>query len=43
MHIDNEAVMAAQTPAVPSPDMYRQLGLLTRQLHDTLTQLGVMP
>ena len=43
MQIDNEAVMAAQTPAAQTPDMYRQLGLLTRQLHDTLTQLGVMP
>ncbi|MFN9709644.1 MAG: protein phosphatase CheZ [Burkholderiales bacterium] len=30
---------AAITPA----DVYHQLGLITRQLHDTLMQLGVMP
>jgi chemotaxis protein CheZ len=27
----------------PAPDVYRQLGQITRQLHDTLTELGVMP
>lgn len=42
MPINNEAVMAPQTPVAPSPDMYRQLGAITRQLHDTLSQLGVM-
>ncbi len=26
-----------------SPEIYQQLGSLTRQLHDTLNQLGVMP
>jgi chemotaxis protein CheZ len=26
-----------------SPEVFHQLGLITRQLHDTLTQLGVMP
>lgn len=26
-----------------SPEIYHQLGSLTRQLHDTLNQLGVMP
>ncbi len=26
-----------------SPEVFQQLGLITRQLHDTLTQLGVMP
>lgn len=26
-----------------SPEVFQQLGLLTRQLHDTLAQLGVMP
>jgi chemotaxis protein CheZ len=31
-------------PAAPAaPEVFRQLGLLTRQLHDTLTQLGLMP
>jgi chemotaxis protein CheZ len=32
------------TPNVLAPaDVYRQLGAITRQLHDTLMQLGVMP
>ena len=26
-----------------SPEVFKQLGLITRQLHDTLNQLGVMP
>jgi len=26
-----------------APDMFQQLGQITRQLHDTLTELGVMP
>ena len=26
-----------------SPEVFQQLGLITRQLHDTLAQLGVMP
>jgi len=32
---------AGHAPA--APEIYRQLGHLTRQLHDTLQQLGVMP
>ena len=31
------------TPAGASPEVFQQLGLITRQLHDTLSQLGVMP
>jgi chemotaxis protein CheZ len=30
-------------PAAAAPEMYQQLGQITRQLHDTLQQLGVMP
>ena len=30
-------------PAALAPDMLRQLGQLTRQLHDALDQLGLMP
>lgn len=30
-------------PVAASPEVFQQLGLITRQLHDTLTQLGVMP
>jgi len=32
----------AVAPAA-SPEVFQQLGLITRQLHDTLNQLGVMP
>lgn len=45
MKMDDMAVLA---PAAPhgggaSPDVFHQLGMITRQLHDTLHQLGVMP
>ncbi len=30
-------------PASAAPEVYQQLGQITRQLHDTLRQLGVMP
>ena len=36
----NELPMA---PAGTAPEVYQQLGQITRQLHDTLQQLGVMP
>ncbi|MGY4830206.1 protein phosphatase CheZ [Sphaerotilaceae bacterium SBD11-9] len=45
MKMDNLAVLAppqAQT-AGASPEVFQQLGQITRQLHDTLHQLGVMP
>ena len=34
---------ATLTPAAASPEVFQQLGAITRQLHDALTQLGVMP
>ena len=34
---DNMAMPAA------SPEIFQQLGLLTRQLHDTMNMLGVLP
>lgn len=37
------AVVAAPVPAGASPEVFQQLGTITRQLHDTLQQLGVMP
>ena len=43
MKMDNSNTLAPQTPAGASPEVFQQLGLITRQLHDTLTQLGVMP
>jgi chemotaxis protein CheZ len=30
-------------PAPAAPEVYQQLGQITRQLHDTLQQLGLMP
>ena len=41
--MDDLATPAAQAAAGASPEVFNQLGLITRQLHDTLTQLGVMP
>jgi chemotaxis protein CheZ len=45
MKMDDVAVLAP--PAAPgggaSPEVFQQLGMITRQLHDTLHQLGVMP
>lgn len=42
MKIDPLPALAPQ-PAAPAPEIFQQLGHLTRQLHDTLNQLGVMP
>lgn len=49
--MNHDIALAATTPAhahtpahAPAPpEIYQQLGHLTRQLHDTLQQLGVMP
>jgi len=43
MKSDAPARLALPLPTGTSPEVYRQLGLLTRSLHDTLEQLGVMP
>ena len=37
------ATLAPHAAAQASPEVYQQLGHITRQLHDTLQQLGVMP
>ena len=42
MKMDNMAELAPPGTGATSPEVFRQLGLITRQLHDTLTQLGVM-
>jgi hypothetical protein len=34
---------SAEDVANASPEVFQQLGTITRQLHDTLTQLGVLP
>jgi chemotaxis protein CheZ len=48
MKMDDLAVLAPPSSATAaaaaaSPEVFQQLGLITRQLHDTLHQLGVMP
>jgi chemotaxis protein CheZ len=47
MKMETSAALAPATSVVPpqgaSPEVYQQLGHLTRLLHDTLEQLGVMP
>ncbi len=43
MKMDDMAVLAPPVAAAASPEVFQQLGLITRQLHDTLSQLGVMP
>jgi len=43
MKMDTPETLAPQAPPGASPDVFQQLGLITRQLHDTLNQLGVMP
>ena len=43
MKMDEPASLAPQTAPGASPEVFQQLGLITRQLHDTLTELGVMP
>ena len=43
MKMDDMAVLAPPVAAAASPEVFQQLGLITRQLHDTLNQLGVMP
>jgi chemotaxis protein CheZ len=44
MKMDTVATLAPPTSAAAaSPEVFQQLGAITRQLHDALTQLGVMP
>ncbi len=43
MKMDDLSDLAPQMAAGASPEVFQQLGMITRQLHDTLTQLGVMP
>jgi len=43
MKMDDLAELAPQMAAQASPEIFQQLGHITRQLHDTLQQLGVMP
>jgi chemotaxis protein CheZ len=43
MKMEAFADLAPPVSGAASPEVFQRLGMLTRQLHDTLTQLGVMP
>lgn len=43
MMMDDQGSLVPQAATAASPEVFKQLGLITRQLHDTLTELGVMP
>jgi len=43
MKMDDATTLAPSAAAGASPEVYQQIGHLTRLLHDTLEQLGVMP
>jgi chemotaxis protein CheZ len=43
MNMDEVTMLAPPAPVGASPEVYEQIGHLTRLLHDTLQQLGVMP
>jgi chemotaxis protein CheZ len=43
MKMDDTALLAHPPTPSTSPEVFQQLGAITRQLHDTLAQLGVTP
>ncbi|CAN5851496.1 protein phosphatase CheZ [soil metagenome] len=43
MKMDDFDKLAPNAATAASPEVFQQLGLITRQLHNTLEQLGVMP
>jgi chemotaxis protein CheZ len=43
MKMEAFADLAPPVSGAASPEVFQRLGVLTRQLHDTLTELGVMP
>ena len=43
MKMNDLGSLAPHADAAVAPEVFQRLGTLTRQLHDTLTQLGVMP
>src|SRR5262245_11849718 len=43
MNMDELAALMPKGPVTASPEVFQQLGAITRMLHDTLQQLGVMP
>lgn len=43
MKMEHLPPVPASTDGAASPQVFHELGVITRQLHDTLEQLGVMP
>ena len=43
MKMENIAVLSPAEPLIASPEVFQQIGTITRLLHDTMHQLGVMP
>lgn len=43
MKMDELAALMPQQPVMASPEVFQQIGSITRLLHDTMQQLGVMP
>ena len=43
MKMDTPDTLRPATPQVVSPEVFQQIGSITRVLHDTLQQVGVMP
>jgi len=43
MIMDAPAVLKPAEPLLVAPEVFQQLGTITRVLHDTMRQLGVMP
>ncbi len=43
MKMDDIALLRPAEPLAVSPEVFQQLGSITRLLHDTMQQLGVMP
>jgi chemotaxis protein CheZ len=43
MKMDDLTAVTPEEPLMVAPEVFQQLGAITRQLHDTMQQLGVMP
>ncbi len=43
MRMDDASTLQPTSPPSVSAEVYQQIGSLTRQLHDTMQQVGVMP
>ncbi|RZS47575.1 protein phosphatase CheZ [Sphaerotilus mobilis] len=43
MRIEDLTSMTPTEPVMASPEVFQQIGAITRLLHDTMQQLGVMP